>query len=496
MFRSQLFACFAATIAMAGQTVSAQNVNAQNGGGLPAEIAARLAADAKLQSDIAAEAAARRAADAQLQSNIESEAAARGSADAALDGRINAEAVARMEAIDALRRSIGGGTGGGTVNVDCAAGGSVSQALAAGATRIVVRGNCIESVTVDRDDVTLQGDVTVAGSIHGPDQNVNTITVTGHRVTLETLTVSGGRNGITGIGASNLMVRNCTVQSTGRVGIIYVNGSSGTVDNCIVQSNPSNGVGADGAQMTIVNSTISNNVRFGVAPSNGASVRIGVTDRLAPAGNTISQNAGGGISVTGGSVATIAMNQITRNGGIGISVFLATASIVGGNTISDNSGVGVSVNNSRAVLGDTGFVGFGIPSLNRITGNGNLATAGGVIAFLGSSMVIRDVEIVGNNGAGLLLSVRSQGQLFSSTIQNNASDGIRLLLGSALLPLPAATTVSGNSGFGIQCLDSESSVVNTVPSIMLISGNGAGNVAASCTSFDASPAPAPAPLPL
>jgi parallel beta-helix repeat protein len=312
--------------------------------------------------------------------------------------------------------------------------------------------------------------------------------VTGHRVTLEMLTVSGGRNGISGVGASNLRVRNCTVQSSGRSGIVFSNASSGSVDNCTVQSNGTSGISVDSAQMTITNSTIANNVRVGINASSGAVVRIGVTDRFVAAGNAITENGGGGISVVMGSVATVAMNQINRNTGIGISVFLATATIVGGNTISDNSGVGVSVNNSRAVLGDTGF---GLPSVNRITGNGNPATAGGVIAFLGSSMVIRDVEIVGNNGPGMLFSVRSQGQLFSSTIQNNAGDGIRLALGSALLPLPGVSTVSGNTGFGIQCFDGESSVLNLVPAIVLISGNTAANVSSGCTSFDAAPAPLP-----
>lgn len=471
MLKCQLLMCFAVTIAVAGQTVSAQV------GGLAAEITTR------------------QAADAQLQTRIDNEATARRNADLALDGRMDAEAVARMQAIDELRRNIGGGTGGGgTVNVDCATGGSVSQALAAGAAQIIIRGQCTESVTINRDDVTLRGDAAVGGTIHGPDANTNTVTVTGSRVTIEALTVSGGRNGITGIGASNLTVRNCTVRSTGRSGIIYANGSSGTVDGCIVQFNAINGVGADSvSQLAILNSNISNNARNGVSASSLASVRIGFTERFAAAGNTISDNGGSGINVSGGAVALAAMNQITRNRSFGIAVFQATATIVGGNTISDNSSFGVLLTSSKVVLGDTGF---GLPSVNRITRNGTPSPAGGIFASLGTSMVIRDAEIVGNNGAGVLFSLRSQGQLFSSTIQSNASDGIRLLLGSALLPLSGVTTISGNSGFGIQCLDSESSVVNTsVPTILAISANVEGNLSPSCTAFDAAPVMPLPPLP-
>jgi hypothetical protein len=471
MLKCQLLVCLAATIAVAGQTVSAQV------GGLPAEVTTR------------------QAADAQLQTRIDNEATARKNADLALDGRIDAEAVARMQAVDELRRSIGGGTGGGgTVNVDCATGGSVSQALAAGVARIIIRGQCTESVTINRDDVTLQGDAAVGGAIHGPDANTNTVTVTGSRVTIEALTVSGGRNGITGIGAPNLTVRNCTVRSTGRTGIIYANGSSGTVDGCTVQFNAVNGVGADSvSQMGIINSTISNNARNGVSASSLASVRIGFTERFAAAGNTISDNGGSGIGVSGGAVALMAMNQITRNRSFGISVFQATATIVGGNTISDNTGVGVSVNGSKVVLGDTGF---GLPSVNRISANGGPSSAGGVVAFLSSSMIVRDAEIAGNNGPGLLLMLRSQGQLSSSTIQNNTGDGIRLLWGSALLPVAGVTTVSGNSGLGLQCSDSESSVINTsVPTILAISANFRGNLSPFCTTFDAAPVTPLPPLP-
>src|SRR6267143_2180448 len=414
MLRHRLSICFAATIACAAQTVTAQV------GGLPEEISVRQAADAQLENKINAEAAARSAADTQLQNNINAEAAGRSAADTQLRSNIDTEAAARAAADAQLQTQIQelrGSGGGGTVNVDCASGGSISQALAAGARRVIVRGTCSESVTLSRDDVTLQGDGTVGGRIHGPDPDVNTVLITGNRVIIEALTVSGGRNGITGLGASNLTVRNCTVQSTGRSGIAYANGASGTIDGCTVHSNPRDGIVVDGAYATLINSTVTNNTRNGVLVVSAGSARIGVTDRSAPAGNTIHQNGASGIGVALGSFVTAAMNQVTRNVIFGISVFQSTADIAGGNTISDNTGVGVSVNGSKVLLGDAGL---GLSTVNQINGNG-----GGVIAFLGSSMVIRDAEIVGNNGAGLLFSLRSQGQLFSSTIQNNTSDGIR-----------------------------------------------------------------------
>jgi hypothetical protein len=469
-------------------------------GGLPEETRAREAADTQLRNNINAEAAARAAGDSQLQNNISAESAARAVADALLQFNIDGEAGTRATAdtqlqsqIDQLRGSIGGG--GGTANVDCATGGSVSQALAAGATQININGMCTESVNVDRDGVTLLGGP--GATIRGPDADVNTINVRGNRVTIDGLTVTGGRNGITGLGAANLTVRNCNAQSTGRTGITYVNGSSGTVDGCIVQSNARDGIVVDGAHATIINSTVTNNARNGVLIVNGSTARVGLTDRLAAAGNTITQNGATGVTVAQGSTGTIAMNTITDNGAnptlprFGISVSQSAASITGGNTISRNAGQGVFAGTGASVI--LGDLGVGLPTVNTVSANGNPASPGGVFVFLGSTMVVRDAVIEQNNGPGLAYSMRSQGQIISSTIRNNLDvltttggtnpgDGIRLILGSALLPATPGSTVTGNAGFGLQCTDGESSAVNTVAPFLTFAGNVRGDIP-NCTGF-------------
>ena len=461
----------AASVAFVAQTVGAQ--------GLPNEITARQGADERLQRSIDAEAATRAAADANLQSNIAGEVAS------------------RTRAIDELRALIGSGGGGGTVNVDCGAGGSVADALASGAARIIVRGICPAGVLIDRDNVVVEADP-AGGSIHGTDPNINTVVVTGHRVTLEGLTVSGGRNGITGVGASNLTVRNVTVQAVGRAGIVYAAGSSGTVDGCTVQSNAGNGVVVDGSNARIINSSITGN-RIGVLMSNGSNGTIGLTDRGVPAGNTIQQNTVNGIFISVGASATVAMNQVMQNAQ-GIGVFHATASIAGGNVITGNPGGGIVATSAKVVLGDPGP---GVTTVNTISQNGSPTQTGGVFAGVGTSMLVRDAQINSNNGTGLIISLRSQIQMSRTTIQSNAGDAVRLVLGAALLPLGPVSTLSGNSGFGVQCTDAESSVVNLVPTIVALSGNSAGNIASGCTQFDANPLfptpgpnPAPAPGPV
>jgi hypothetical protein len=453
MVKRKLGLYFATTLAVAVQTVFAQ--------GLPGEIQARQAADAQLQSNIDAEAAARAAAALQLQRNIDGEAGARADADSRLQSQI-----------DQLRSSIGGG--GGSATVDCSSGGSVSQALAAGATQITVRGICTESIEVNRDDVTLLGEP--GATIRGPDPTVNTINVRANRVTIDGLTVTGGRNGITGLGAANLTVRNCTVQFTGRTGISYASGSSGTVDGCVSQSNGRDGIAVDGAQANILNSTATSNTRTGMLVSNGGTARIGLTDRFTAAGNTIAHNGSSGVTVVYGSTATIAMNTITDNGTspnlpqLGINIISSFVSIAGGNNISNNAGQGVFAGTgSNVLLGDPSV---GLTTVNTISGNGNSASSGGVFVFLGSTMVVRDAVIEQNNGPGLTYSMRSQGQTLSSTISNNRDvlttsggrnpgDGIRLTFGSALLPGTPTSTISGNAGIALQCTDQESSAVNT-----------------------------------
>jgi hypothetical protein len=376
-----------------------------------------------------------------------------------------------------------------TVNVDCAAGDTIAKALTLGDERkpmlIIVRGTCNESVTFDRNDVTLQGDP-AGGGVSGPDPSVDTILVTGSRVTVDGLTVTGGRNGIRASGAPGLSVRNSTIQLSGRNGISFAFGASGVVDGCTIQLNPRDGVVIEAAQATVVNSSLSQNARFGVLVSNGGSARVGVDNLNSGAGNTISMNGSNGVIVSLGSSAFIAMNQIVgngtdpaANGRAGVAIINATADLIGGNMISGNPGQGVFANGASVQIGDTNF---GFSSVNTIAGNGTAANQGGVSGFLGSSMVVRNAVISGNSGFGLELRLKSSAQFFANTIQNNsAGDGIRLAFGSGLLVSPPNTIVSGNTGFGLQCTDGESSVVN-IPALVL-SGNGLGGVSGSCTGF-------------
>lgn len=378
-----------------------------------------------------------------------------------------------------------------TVTVDCASGETVTRALTRGDDRksltILINGTCSENVVINRSDVKLAA-AAPGATLVGPDGALDVIRVTGSRVTIDGIAVTGGRNGITADSAAGLIVQNALVQGTGRSGIVYAHGASGTVDSVMVRGNARDGIAVDAASAAIINSQVTQNTRHGVGVFTNGSARIGLDYLGNAGGNTISANGFAGIQIVFGSTALIALNQITGNGTsadpiairIGINLASASADIIGGNTISGNLGTGVNLVRSSAIFGDPQF---GFSTANTVSGNGTPAAQGGVVGFLGSSLTIRDAAITGNTGSGVILSLNSSAQIASTTIQNNLSvgpgtgDGVRLQFGSSLFATTPTGNVSGNAGFGLACSDAESSAVGSLG----IGANGLGTV--TCTGF-------------
>ena len=373
------------------------------------------------------------------------------------------------------------------VQINCSDGKTLAKALERGnedrPLLVLVQGVCNETVVVERADVTLRGEAGAA--INGPDAGLDALTIRADRVSVENLVVSGGRNGIVASGAGNFVIRGTTVQSTGRTGVLVVFGSAATIDGSTVQSNPRDGISSEGSALTLMNSTVRQNARNGVLVATSTSGRIGLDPANNPAGNTITENGGTGLAITAGAAALIGNNTITFNGTdpastagrSGIGVTGGAADILGGNTIANNSGQGVFLRGASVTIGSVNFPFTGV---NTITGNGSATAQGGVFAFLGSSLVIRDAVITGNQGVGVGLSTRSVGQIFNTQIQGTVAvspgtgNGIGLFLGSSLLtgnPAPAST---GNAGAGIVCAGS-SALAGFVNS----SGNGMPDSACS-----------------
>jgi parallel beta-helix repeat protein len=382
-----------------------------------------------------------------------------------------------------------------TVRVNCTRGDTVARALEKGDERkplvVLLSGICSESVTIDRSDVTLRGD---GGVLQGPDPAVDVLTVTADRVAVENLVINGGRNGIFTSGAGALSIRGTTVESTGRTGITLAGSSGAVIDGTTVRLNPRDGITLDGSQATIINSNVSQNGRVGIFVGIAAAARIGVDNANNAAGSTISQNGATGVNIILGGSALIANNTITLNGTdpasnsgrAGINVIQASADIAAGNTIADNAGQGIFVRSASVQVGNPGFA---LPPVNTISGNGNATSPGGIFATVGSALVIRDARIIANRGFGLGIFLRSHAQLSGSQIHDtvalpptqgqppNPGDGIRLAFGGALQALTPISTLVGNQGPALSCIDGESSVIN-------IGALGLAVLPPGCTGFE------------
>ncbi len=371
-----------------------------------------------------------------------------------------------------------------SVTVDCARGESIAHAQAIGddrkPLRVVVQGTCAESVAIARGAVTL-----TAGPGGGPDASVDAVAVTASRVTIEGLSITGGRDGIMAIAAGALTIRNSTVSGAGRSGIAFTAGTSAQIVGSTIQGHPRDGVAVDAASAVILGSLVTGNGRFGIIVTNGGAARIGVDVVNATSGNTITGNGSYGLAASLGGSFFAAANEVSSNGTDpaaipgrgGVNVSGGSATFIGGNTISGNAGAGINATRGGIVtLGDPTF---GITTVNTVSGNGGP----GIFGFMGTAIRIQDAVISANAGFGFGLSLRSQGQLTSSTLQGN-NEGIRLVFGSGLFVSPPpgpSSTVSGNTGYGVQCTDGESSIVNA--NLLVLTGNTLGGVSPTCTGF-------------
>ncbi len=363
---------------------------------------------------------------------------------------------------------------------------TITDALAqhqGGPLTVEIIGTCFEHVTVGRSDVTLKAS-SPGAAIQGPDFTKDTLTVTADRFVLDGLMVNGGRNAIVVTGASQAQLRKCTALASGSgtpgvildgIGIFFSQGASGSVDSCFSSRNRADGIFLDAAIVTITNSTFEKNGRNGVFIFGASTGRIGFTNAFVPGPNIIKDNGANGIHVTQNSLGLIFGNTVTGNGTnpgsplgrFGILLFQSRADLPGGNTISGNFGWGIFLTESTAVIGDPGF---GLPSANTISGN---STAGqtvfgppaGIFLGLASAAVLRKATVNTNNGAGVLLADRSTLVVNASTVTRNSINGVQLGQGSMAIfrpPPSPLSSISGNAGIDLKCLDAESTFTGPV----------------------------------
>ncbi len=381
-----------------------------------------------------------------------------------------------------------------TVEVDCSNGQTIGKALERGnedkPLMVVVQGICSENVVIDRDDVTLRGEKKGDG-VTGLNPTKDTILIdVARRVVIDNLTVIGGKNGIVGARGASFTVQDSTIQnsagppSSNGDGIKVVRNSQALIHKNVIENHPVYGISVGtGSNATITANEIRNSGDSGIGVSQAASARIGLTDDETAAGNLIEQNCIDGIGIFDASSAFLYGNTIQNNGIAGGTcsgegIFVGRKSslrMIGGNTIKLN-GLGIFLRDSHL---RTGKGGFAITPNNEEISN-NFST--GIFAEENSTLDLRDgVVNVANNapGFGILLQHGSRARMREAMISGNNAGGMLLQFASSVRFLAPLNTISGNGGFGLNCIGGESSFTGAFTG----GGNALGDISPTCTGF-------------
>jgi hypothetical protein len=180
-----------------------------------------------------------------------------------------------------------------SITVDCSTSKTVGEVLADKARKdkplvLLVQGNCTEDVTIDRDDVTLQGDgagATITGSV--------TIDA-GRRVVVANLTVTNpAGDGVTVINDAAATIRDSSIVYNGGYGVVLRNAAFALVNRNQLSNNGQSNAAASGigvfagSTVRALDNTIVDNAHAGIEVGDSSNYRSdgdGVAVRTSPAG--------------------------------------------------------------------------------------------------------------------------------------------------------------------------------------------------------------------
>lgn len=307
----------------------------------------------------------------------------------------------------------------------------------AGPVTITVSGVCPETVTISRNNVTLQG-ASVGDGLIDPLANSTVLTLDGAQgVFLNQLTLTGGFLGLESRGgavftANKLRVENsastginisdangrfvqATIRGNGDAGISVGLGGHAVLETSQVDGNGSHGVEVNGGSVLLRETRIESNGRSGVIVIDGGNIKMFLS--------TITGNAQNGVSVQAGGFGSIFQSHLDGNPGSGLFLFFGAFVSLTDTTVNNNLTDGITIGGGSSVLLRNGVT---------IKANG------------GTGVLVRDTSVVGtefgdgtvtitlNNGGGVIC------ELFPSVAQITT-------LGPAGFSL-GALSVDGNTG--------------------------------------------------
>ncbi|MCI0416146.1 hypothetical protein L0222_25510 [bacterium] len=367
------------------------------------------------------------------------------------------------------------------VNVNCDNAESLQAAIdglssPTGPHTINVTGTCVENVTIDHiDRLTIQGS---SGATIRSASAANDIVVSINRsqeISLRQLIIDGDNQaddfGVAGVFAfrSDVDIRGCTIINNPDIGVTADTESTAVIGGPsagqeVVISN--NGAGIVAANNSILRirgrTTIEDSVEDAVIVQAS---NLAVNGRTPPDGN-IYRNNGFGIGIISGGVAGInGSNLIENNGPIGL--FVGRVPHVGINAVEGTAPGFTTIQGHTqfGIISVSSNIFFSSPLSSikhKVQNNGSspITNDAGISAFRPGCVVARNVEIVNNIGAGIVLDGGACTTISDAAITGNSTDGLRVLHNSnaefggfqiAGEPIPNNTTISGNSGQQIAC---------------------------------------------
>jgi hypothetical protein len=228
------------------------------------------------------------------------------------------------------------------IRVDCGRGGSISATLAglvqSGNTRgitIFVTGTCKENITIGAfDHLVLQG-APIATLQDASNGTLAVVTVfSSFDVLLQSLTITGGANGLDCVEYSFCNFSQGTVQQASAAGVRFAR-SNGILQSSNIVNNAGQGIAAvNGSTLLTSSNQIRDNGAAGILVSSGSN--------LTADSDTIQGALG--IRATGGSVVRASGLTITGNASDGVRLESeSSAAFAGDNVITSNSGNGVAI---------------------------------------------------------------------------------------------------------------------------------------------------------
>ncbi len=310
-------------------------------------------------------------------------------------------------------------------------------------TIYLLGGPCLEKISIiDRQRLT----ITAAGigvfidsaGIGGPAMRIAGST----GIRLVQIGLMNGSFGLLIERGSEATVEGCTIGGGNGNGIA-VRGQSSLSLSGLVTGSVTNGVTVVDSHISVGDSTIQNNGRYGLVLRKSHGVISGETGSP-----LVIQGNGSGLGVNASALEVYGPVNI-QNNTIGMNVLNGGSAALYGD---EDNPIAITGNSWTGINTDGGFV--MLTAGTRVTNNGfgMQPLHAGVRVDDNTTLLVANAEISGNAGPGIDAMNAGVINLGASVVSNNTGDGVRLVGNSSILVYPPnENVVSGNGGLAVNC---------------------------------------------